>query len=173
MMDQTLPLITFYQGWGTYQQSLVEMIAPLSSEQLALPVAVHHWSIGTVAQHIVANRVWWFQVWMGEGSPDLAPIAHWDPQYKEEQFTLEATEVVAGLESTWQMIHDALARWTPADLEHLFPPPVSMSKEEQSTFGNLTRKWIIWHVLEHEIHHGGELSLALGSNGLAGIYGFF
>jgi len=173
MPDQTIPLITFYQGWETYQQSLVEMIVPLSPEQLALPVAPHHWSIGTVAQHIVANRVWWFQVWMGEGSPDLAPIAHWDPQDKEEQFTLEATELVVGLESTWKMIHDALAHWTPADLEHLFSPPVSMSEEEQRTFGNLTRKWIIWHVLEHEIHHGGELSLALGTYGLAGIYGFF
>jgi hypothetical protein len=32
-------LITFYPGWETYQQSLVEAIAPLSSEQLAVPVA--------------------------------------------------------------------------------------------------------------------------------------
>jgi len=32
-----------------------------------------------------------------------------------------------------------------------------------------TREWIVWHVLEHEIHHGGELSLALGGYGLQGI----
>ncbi len=30
---------------------------------------------------------------------------------------------------------------------------------------------IAWHVLEHEIHHGGELSLALGGLGLPGVYG--
>jgi uncharacterized damage-inducible protein DinB len=30
---------------------------------------------------------------------------------------------------------------------------------------------MIWHVLEHEMHHGGELSLALGGLGLEGVYG--
>ena len=34
-----------------------------------------------------------------------------------------------------------------------------------------SRQRVIWHVLEHEIHHGGELSLALGGYGLEGIYG--
>jgi uncharacterized damage-inducible protein DinB len=29
--------------------------------------------------------------------------------------------------------------------------------------------WIIWHVLEHEIHHRGELSLALGMLGRQGL----
>jgi uncharacterized damage-inducible protein DinB len=69
------------------------------------------------------------------------------------------------------MITEALARWTPADLGHVFSPPASLSEEEKSIFGELTRQWIIWHVLEHEIHHGGELSLALGGYGLEGIYG--
>jgi uncharacterized damage-inducible protein DinB len=173
MTEQTLPLITFYKGWETYQQSLVETIAPLSPEQLALPAASHHWTIGIVAQHMVANRVWWFQVWMGEGSPDLAPIAHWDPADEEEQPTLEATELVAGLESTWRMIAESLARWTPADLGHVFPPPASLREEERENFPPRTRQWIVWHVLEHEIHHGGELSLALGGYGLEGIYGSF
>ena len=104
MTEQALPLITFYTGWETYQQSLVEIIAPLSPEQLALPAASHQWTIGMVAQHIVANRVWWFHGWMGEGSPDLAPIVHWDPADNEEQPALESAELVAGLEATWQ--HD-------------------------------------------------------------------
>jgi hypothetical protein len=37
MTEQAFPLIMFYKGWETYQQSLVETIAPLSPEQLALP----------------------------------------------------------------------------------------------------------------------------------------
>jgi len=171
MTEQAFPLITFYKGWETYQQNLVEIIAPLSPEQLSLPASSHHWSIGMLAQHIVANRVWWFQVWMREGSPDLAHIAHWDPADKEEQLALESAELVAGLEATWHMIADALYRWTPADLGHIFPSPSSLSEEEKRIFGERTRQWIIWHVLEHEIHHGGELSLALGNYDLPGIYG--
>ena len=30
-------------------------------------------------------------------------------------------------------------------------------------------RWIIWHVLEHEVHHRGELSLALGLLGHQGL----
>lgn len=171
MTEQTLPLITFYKGWETYQHNLVEIIAPLSSEQLALPAASHQWTIGMLVQHMLANRVWWFHLWMGEGSSDLAPITHWDPGEVGGPPAPGAAELVAGLESTWGMIADALARWTPADLGYVFSPPAVLSEAERSIFGELTRRWIIWHVLEHEIHHGGELSLALGGYGLAGIYG--
>lgn len=79
MAEQARPLTDFYSGWAGYQKNLAKIIAPLTPEQLALPTSSHHWTVGMVAQHIIGNRVWWFQVWMGEGSPALAPIAHWDP----------------------------------------------------------------------------------------------
>jgi hypothetical protein len=129
------------------------------------------WVANPKGNPITANRVWCFQLWMGEGSPELAPIMHWDPADKVEQSPLVASELVVGLESTWGMIADALARWTAADLERVFPPPASLSEEEKKLFGAWTRQRIIWHVLEHEIHHGGELSLALGGYGLEGVYG--
>jgi uncharacterized damage-inducible protein DinB len=45
-----------------------------------------------------------------------------------------------------------------------------LSEEERQTFRPFTRQWIIWHVLEHEILHSGEISLALGNAGLTTIY---
>ena len=162
MTEQALPLTTFYACWGGHQQSLVGIIAPLSPAQLALPVASHHWSIGAVAHHIVAARLFWFHDWMGEEHTRLAD--------NEGRSALESGELVAALDATWRMIADALARWTAADLGHRFPPPASLSEEEQEIYGERTREWIIWHVLEHDIHHGGELSVALGGYGLASIY---
>ena len=169
MTEQTFPLTTFYAGWAGFQHNLVKVIAPLSPEQLALPTAPHHWSVGMVVQHILANRVWWFQLWMGEGKPDLAPIASWGWE-QEEQPVGSAAELVVKLEATWQMIAEALARWTPANLGDVISAPPSLSEEERETFSDITRQWIIWHVLEHEILHGGELSLALGTYGLKAIY---
>jgi len=32
-----------------------------------------------------------------------------------------------------------------------------------------TRQWVIWHMLEHDLYHAGELSLTLGMYGLAGL----
>jgi uncharacterized damage-inducible protein DinB len=171
MTEQTLSLTTYYPGWGFYQQRLVDIIAPLAPEQLALPAAPHHWTLGMIVQHIVANRVWWFHGWMGEGGPDLFAIAHWDPRDDAEQQPRTAAELVAGLEVTWQMIADALARWTPADLGYVFPPAAFLADEEQRAVGPRTRQWILWHVHAHEVYHTGELSLGLGTYGLEGIYG--
>jgi uncharacterized damage-inducible protein DinB len=168
--EQGLSLTTFYAGWSGFQRNLVKVIAPLTPEQPALHAAPHHWSIGMIAQHIVANRVWWFQVWMGEGNPELAPLANWEPMEQEESPVHDAAELVAALESTWQMIEDALAHWTPADLGYILPQPARLSEREREIFINLTRGWIIWHTLEHEILHGGELSLALGMYNLTAIY---
>ena len=171
MTEQALPLTTFYSGWGGYQRGLLKTVASLSPEQLALPAAANHWTIGMIAQHMIGNRVWWFQVWMGEGDPRLADLAHWDPADVAWQPVTETSELVAGFEVTWQMIADSLARWTAADLGQSFLPPSQLSEEEKKMYGPQTRQWILWHVLEHEIHHGGELSLALGNLGLEGAYG--
>lgn len=171
MTEQPLPLMTFYQGWKTYQRMLVEMIAPLSPQHLALPMASHQRTIGMVAQHLIANRVWWFQVWMGEGSSDLAPIAHWDPSDEAYQPVPDAATLVSGLESTWIMIEEALSRWAHLDLGQIFQPPSALREDERDLFPPFSRQWIIWHTFEHEIHHGGELSLALGEIGLQGVYG--
>jgi uncharacterized damage-inducible protein DinB len=138
---------------------------PLSPEQLALPVAPDHWTIGMLLSHMINARIFWFQLWMGEGNPDLA---HWDD---DEQPMREAVELVAMLETTWHMIADALTRWTAAGLGQIFPTPDFVREEERDSFPPCTRQWIVWHVLEHEIHHGGELSLALGEHGLQGVYG--
>jgi uncharacterized damage-inducible protein DinB len=164
-MGQALPLLTFYKGWEDYQRLLVKAFAPLTSEQLALRSSPHQWPIGMIATHMVATRVWWF-LWMGEVSPDLAPIAHWDNKGHPMR---NATELVAGLHATWHMISDALTRWTLADLGQCFTSPFK-SEEEQKDSPRYSRQWIIWHILEHEISHGGEISLILGMHGLPALY---
>ncbi len=170
MTEQTLPLTAFYKGWDGFQLNLVKVVAPLSAKQLALPTAPNHWSIGMVVQHILANRVWWFQFWLGQGNPELAAIASWG--WEEERPVGTAAELVDKLEATWQMMQDALDSWTPADLgEVIVSDSPALSEAELQMFGGRTRQWIIWHVIEHEILHSGELSLALGTYGLQTIYG--
>ncbi len=46
----------------------------------------------------------------------------------------------------------------------------SLDQVYQSRHGEaFSLYWIIWHVVEHEIHHRGELSLALGMLGREGL----
>jgi uncharacterized damage-inducible protein DinB len=158
MTEQAFSLITLHKYWENYQQRLIATITPLSSEQLALPVASHQ-TIGELLGHMIGARFWWFHVWMGEEEPP--DLVNWG----DEQDMREAASLVSAFEITWHMISPALSRWTAADLQRLFSPPAAVADKESAH----TREWIVWHVLEHEIHHGGELSLALGGHGLQGI----
>ncbi len=69
-------------------------------------------------------------------------------------------ELAEGFAATWGMVERALSRWTPADLDEVIE---GTWHGESYSF---TRQWVIWHVAEHDLHHGGEISLTLGANGL-------
>ena len=53
-----------------------------------------------------------------------------------------------------------LAGWSPDDMRQTFPD------EGDGEIVELSRAWVVWHVMEHDLHHGGELSLTLGMHGI-------
>jgi uncharacterized damage-inducible protein DinB len=160
MTDQQTTLAPFYKGWDVYQGQLVKAISPLTAEQLVLRAAPHLRSVGNIAAHIVGARVRWFHRLMGEGSVDIDVLGSWD---RPEAPVRSGAELVEGLEESLQLIQNSLAHWTIADLNHVFEG--TYGGEEHS----LTRQWIIWHVIEHDLHHGGEISLTPGAHGLVGL----
>lgn len=159
MPDQTPTLAPFYAGWANYQRLLVTALAPLTPEQLAALDSPQQRPVWLLAAHVVAARVGWFQGWMGEGDASLAPYDTWD---EEGEPPRTAAELITGLEATWALIEGCLARWTPAMLDDPF------TRQRSSGPVTRTRQWIIWHVIEHDLHHGGEISLTLSAQGLTG-----
>jgi uncharacterized damage-inducible protein DinB len=158
MTEKQTTLETFYKGWEDYQKQIVKAIAPLSPEQLALRAASGQRSIGELAIHMISTRAGWFLRGVGEGSPETDPLAQWQAKGAPPR---TAEELLSGLEATWNLMQNALARWTPDELAQPF------QREWQGESVTLTRQWIIWHLIEHDLHHGGELSFSLGIHGLA------
>jgi uncharacterized damage-inducible protein DinB len=158
MPENNIPLISFYKGWDVYQQHLTNAITPLTPDQLALRAAPHLRSIDMIAAHIIGARARWFHQLLGEGGPEIAQLGQWD---RSTMPARTSAELVSGLETTWQLIQNALVRWTPADLERTF------QEEWGGKEYTFTLQWVLWHVIEHDVHHGGEISLTLGMHGLA------
>jgi len=157
MADDNYTLTTFYTSWKAYQDRLKAALAPLTAEQLTLRAAPGLRTIGENAAHIIGCRVGWFTDTLGEDASADVTAVRWDEPGGPAR---SAAELVQGLDLTWQLMTDCLTRWSPADMQQTFPDDWDGEQVQ------LSRAWIVWHVLEHDLHHGGEVSLTLGLHGL-------
>ena len=158
MSEVSETLAFFAQGWQNYQNQLSIAIARLTPEQLALRAAPNLRSIYELACHVIAVRAGWFYFNLQEGDEEFGAFASWSDADSPAR---TASELVSGLEKTWQVMQEVLGRYTLADLQS------TVEDESDGQIYTLTRGWILWHVIEHDIHHGGEIAYSLGMHGLA------
>jgi uncharacterized damage-inducible protein DinB len=154
MAEDNATLATFYESWKLYQDHLSQAIAPLTSEQVGLRGAPGLRTIGELVAHIIGARVGWFGHFLGE---DVGTLGRWR---EPDALLRDAAALVGGLDDSWRLMADALARWSDADMHKTF------AREREGVHYELSRAWVVWHLLEHDLHHGGEVSLTLGIHGL-------
>jgi uncharacterized damage-inducible protein DinB len=176
LADDNFLLTVFAGSWREYQDHLTASLAPLTAEQLALRAAPGLRSIGENALHIVGCRMHWFSGFLGEeGGAEMtaygpwnevalgAPYAGWEAVARALGAPSPPTgaALAGGIDRTWRFMTDCLARWGSTGLRQTFPDVA-----EDGTSVEIPRAWVVWHVLEHDLHHGGELSLTLGMHGI-------
>jgi uncharacterized damage-inducible protein DinB len=158
MPEANFTLTTFFASWKEYQGHIQEAVAPLTAEQLALRAAPGLRSIGENAAHIIGCRAGWFTYVLGEdGGAEVKATTTWGESGAPAR---TAAELVQGLEATWNFMADCIGRWSPDDMRQTF------QDDWDGKIVHLPRAWIVWHVLEHDLHHGGEISLTLGMHGI-------
>ncbi len=157
MTGEQSSLDTIYAGWQEYQNKIIKALTPLTDEQLALRAAPSLRSIGEIASHMVGARARWFHNLLGDGGDDLAGLTKFDRQSSGPH---SATELVQALQTTWRSMAEARNRWTPEDWARTYPG-------EEGDPDIITVHWVVWHLIEHDLHHGGEISLTLSMHGLA------
>src|SRR5690349_18641328 len=143
--------------WHAYQGLWIQALKPLTQEQLAYRIGKQR-SAGEIAQHTISVRAWYLHGVMGEGGMEIDNLIGWDSEGAPAR---SAEELLLGLEQTWALLSACIAKWSPADLDNAFF--INWRNREEP------RGWVVWHMLEHEIHHGGELSFTLGTHGLPGV----
>lgn len=160
-MNSDQPLLSsIYDGWRAYQELLVGALLPLTAEQLEQRAAPGLRSVGEMATHVIGARARWFHLLLGEGGETFAALGRWDRRGEPAR---SAAELVQGLGQTWQGMHEAIARWTPEQWQQTWPG------EDDTEPETITRSWVIWHLIEHDVHHGGEISITLGAHGVPAI----
>jgi uncharacterized damage-inducible protein DinB len=137
--------------WVEVRDGLFQALDKLTDAQLGFVPREGLWSLGDVVCHIAGAEEGWFRYVVAR------ELDGW-PKYAVEDYP--TVESVKALLSEVHIRTEAyLETLSVADLERVIETPWSKQ---------LSLRWIIWHVLEHEIHHRGEIFLMLGLLGLEG-----
>jgi len=162
MTSEASTLAVVYAGWEADQQRLASLISSLTQERLALRAAPHLRTVSALASHIVAARARMTHWILREGDEGLDALAYWDgADQPAPPMIRSAAALAAGLETTWRAISASLHRWTFADLAD------GIEWEYHGETSRFTRGQVMWNLIRHDYHHGGEIMLTLGVHGIA------
>ena len=156
--DSTLQIMA--EGWTAYQEQLITAIAPLDNEQLDLRVAPGLRSVREIATHIIRARASWFTAALGVSDAAFAAVEDWQ---NLDAPARTAAELVASMRATWAAMERAMRGYSAADVA------ATVEGVRRGEPFKLVRGWVLWHLIEHDTHHGGEISYALGMHGLPGV----
>ncbi len=162
-------LMSVYEGWDGYHRSIVQAVTPLTREQLAWRPVASLRSVGELVRHIALGRLDWFLRIDAPGSHALAAqISAWEEDPHGNRYVMDTVipdpenvaELVRWLEASWNMIDQTIKTWTVDDLKKTY---------RHTWRGNtyaVSYQWTIWRIMAHDIHHGGELAVMLGMQGV-------
>ena len=169
MAESPMMLNAVFEGWAGYNASLVGALRQRTPMELLWRPKADMRSAGEIARHVALGRITWFVRMDAPGSAAAAAaVPTWTTdeegnRHAEEEalhITQDAGALIEWLERSWLMVDATLAAWTTDDLTVSFP------YRWNGQNWAIPRQWTIFRIMAHAIHHGGELSLMLGQQGI-------
>ena len=144
----------FLHRWPKIRKGTLALVDAFGDQDLAFVPVEGGWTLGQIIVHISSAADYWLH------SGVLSPVAVYAKatENMEDYPTLGAIKAYLSDEHARTLA--LLESFDPSNWTKKFPYPDGYS---------YPANWIFWHVLEHEIHHRGELSLILGILGHEGL----
>ena len=140
--------------WQVVRKDLIGLIDTFEEEDLTYVPVKGGWCVGEIMLHIGDAA----EFWMHSGV--LSEVNVWE----DGRVTLENFPTIAAIKEYLAAEHAMTM-----DLLKNFPPDRWTARVTHHDDYQYQPAWIFWHVLEHEIHHRGELSLITGILGREGL----
>jgi len=149
-----MKLSDLFSHWEQVHTDTLATVDRFDDVELHFTPYEESWPAGQIMLHIAEAEDGWLRCVVKREQQE------W-PEYPLAQYpTVEAIRAVLS------QVHARTASYLATlELEDLQRPIPSRWREGAT----IPLGWIIWHVLEHEIHHRGELSLILGMLGREGL----
>ena len=137
----------YLKRWPPIREGLLEIVDAFEPDDLAYQPVEGGWPVGRIILHVSSAANYWLH------SGILSPFKGYEPGEAtlENYPTLET--IKAFLAEEHQRTLGLIESFDDKDWDKRFPYPDGYA---------YPASWVFWHVLEHEIHHRGELSLIQG-----------
>lgn len=142
--------------WCAVRAGLLQVLNQFSDEDLDHTPYESSWTVGRIALHIASAEEGWFRHVVTREYSD------WPNHIRPVNYP--TVEAIKGILTE---VHGSTEEFLGSQQELKLAEMVSTPWGEELSLG-----WIVWHVLEHEIHHRAELSLILGIMGREGLPDF-
>jgi uncharacterized damage-inducible protein DinB len=136
------------QRWDPVRAGLLSALDLLSDDRLDFTPRTGLWSLRETVVHIAGTEEGWLRCYTAN-------------RWHENQFEASHYPTVASLKALLAEVHATTAAQFAQDPDALFGQVCQLPWGRQTSMG-----WAVWHVLEHEIHHRGEVYLMLGLMGM-------
>jgi uncharacterized damage-inducible protein DinB len=145
-----MKIAELFSHWEEARGYLLQALDKFTDDELRFAPYPGAWSVGEVACHIAQVEEGWIH-------GDIRHAWQQEPDYRWQDYPS-----VAAIKALLAQVHERT-------LEYLRTEPVeSLDRTIVLSEGETTVRWILWHVIEHEIHHRGEIFLMLGLLGKQG-----
>lgn len=145
MKAADIPLVTF---WAEARERLDVALNTLSDADLTFTPGAGLRSLGENLAHIGMAEDYWLSVAQG------TKMGSWEVAGVPELAT------VAGIRDRLDQAHAATLAFL-RDLDAANLEDTRRTRRGQE----VTLRWIVWHLIEHEVHHRGEVYFAMGMHG--------
>jgi uncharacterized damage-inducible protein DinB len=141
------------EKWASVRSGLLTTIDKFSDTELAYRPSAYTYSVGETMLHVAHEEDIELRYGLMRQLPELPP-----------SYDAALYDTRSAIKAVLQQSHDQ----TLAYLRRLGDDELQV--EIEVAWGSAMRPFdLVWHVIEHEIHHRGELSLVLGLLGREGL----
>ena len=148
-----MKLIELFPNYFVVRQELMELACRLSQEQLDWTPPNHKSSIGRLLGHIAETEYWWISI-----------LALEKEKYSEEVF--ERFEQARTLKQLVPLLEETLGDFTDflrnEDVEDWDQIHYDYPQDKI----HVTKQWLVWHVVEHQARHRGQILMLARMQGL-------
>jgi uncharacterized damage-inducible protein DinB len=149
--EDEMKLSEMFSHWEQVRADLMITIDKFGEDELTFTPFGGSWPVGKIMLHIADTEDYWLHTLVRKELPDTD---YHLADYPTKDAIKGVLDRARGRTASW------LDSLTERDLDAQY------TTRRGNTY---SLRWIIWHVLEHEIHHRGELSMALGLLGREGL----